>query len=111
MAPRILDEPGSSNEEKLLKDIEKNLPSQVCPAHSLLILYIQDMNKTMKDELSKIEKKVDLLIEYKSEEQGKGKEKDNNEVTTNKRKDVILGAILGFIFTLIIMIITQFTHP
>ncbi|MEN6552834.1 MAG: hypothetical protein ABFC34_08100 [Methanobacterium sp.] len=128
MAPRILDEPGTReysggnvddevNPEDRLLEIEKNLPKQVCPAHSLLILYIQDMNRTMKDNLKTIgdkvdalEEKIDNLTRHVSKEQGKDEEKDKNEERKFKVSTVVLSGVIGFVFGLILMVFEILTH-
>lgn len=93
----------------ILTEIDQNLPAKVCPAHSLLVLYIQDLNKLMKEDVKRLEDKIDDLTTYVRKEQGKDEEKDKNKKENDKNKDntfktwlTILSAILNILSSIIL---------
>lgn len=92
----------SISPNNILTEIDQNLPAKVCPAHSLLVTYIQDMNKTLKDEIKGMDAKLDKIMGYVNKEQGKDEEKGNNNANKTRRILILFSAAVNIISSIIL---------
>jgi Na+-translocating ferredoxin:NAD+ oxidoreductase RnfC subunit len=86
----------------ILTEIDQNLPAKVCPAHNLLVTYIQDMNKTLKDEIQSIDGKLDKIMGYMNKEQGKNEEKGKNNANKTRRILILFSAAVNIVSSIIL---------
>ena len=96
-------------EKQLLHEMKGKLPENVCPAHSVLMLYVVNTHKEMEEIKGTVNQLRDYIIGDESVENYK---KENKASKHNNK--LAYGGILGGIFTALYFIVyvlnTYFKH-
>ena len=87
------------SDDELLHKINENLHANVCDAHPLMIMYIQNVSTNMKEGFQEIHEQLDPVVEYVTG-------KKTIERIWNQWKDRIYGAAA----TLIVVLLVHFLN-